>query len=244
MVHLFCDSTIIPNVLTYIPDGHPGGRKPSDHPIVYCEPRLEAVTKPARGLVVKKTRRVDDDRMRQLARWIQQESWESVFDGSGSSGMAENLTNLVHTKLEEICPEEEVKISQMEGKITSLALQKLTRQKMREYTKHGNSSRFKQLKKKIKERVKTEGKKAIEKQFENAKGKGTKWIREISRLSARPGEDKSKTFSIQNHIDSNFTAQESAQAICSHFAAISQEYTPIEEDKSARWMEAQKKLSQ
>ena len=69
-------------------------------------------------------------------------------------------------------------------------------------------------------------------------------MREATRLSARPGEDKSTTFSLQNHIDSNFTAQQSAQAICSHFAAISQEFTPIEEDKSSRWMEAQKKLSQ
>ena len=79
--------------------------------------------------MVKKTRMTDNDKIQRLARWIQQESWESVFNGFGSSGMAKNCTNLVHAKLDELCHEEEVRISQMEGKITSLALQRLTRQK-------------------------------------------------------------------------------------------------------------------
>ena len=38
----------------------------------------------------------------------------------------------------------------MEGKINSLALQKLCRQKQREYLKHGCSEKFKELKKKTK----------------------------------------------------------------------------------------------
>ena len=51
--------------------------------------------------------------------------------------MAENMTKLVNNKFDEICPKEEVKISHMEGKKTSLALQHITRQKKREYEKHG-----------------------------------------------------------------------------------------------------------
>ena len=38
MIHLYRESTVIPNVLTDIPDGQPGGGKQSDHSIVYCEP--------------------------------------------------------------------------------------------------------------------------------------------------------------------------------------------------------------
>ena len=150
----------------------------------------------------------------------------------------------MNSKIDEICPQEVVKVSQFDGKINSLALQKLARRKKREYTKKGCSKKYKDLKKNMKKRIKIEGEKSIERLLENAKFRGMKWVREATRLSARPGEDKSTTFSLQNHIDSNFTAQQSAQAICSHFAAISQEFTPIEEDKSSRWMEAQKKLSQ
>ena len=54
MVHFYKESVIIQNVPTNIPDGQPGGGKPSDHPIVYCQPRLETGSKSARQVVVKK----------------------------------------------------------------------------------------------------------------------------------------------------------------------------------------------
>ena len=90
MVHLFQESIIIPNVPTDIPDGQPGGGKPSDHPIVFSRPRLDAASKPAKQVVVKKTRRVDSNRISKLAQWIQYESWQHVYDGNTASGMAEN----------------------------------------------------------------------------------------------------------------------------------------------------------
>ena len=100
------------------------------------KPRLEAASKPAKEVVVKKTRRVDSNRIRKLAQLIKYESWQHVYDGNTASGMTENLIELLTEKLNEICPEEEVKISQFEGKITSLALQKLVRMKKREFEKH------------------------------------------------------------------------------------------------------------
>ena len=66
--------------------------------------------------------------------------------------MADNLVELVFNKIDIICPEETIKISEMDGKVTSLALQKLSRKKNREYTKYGNSLHFKALKKQMKER--------------------------------------------------------------------------------------------
>ena len=68
-------------------------------------------------------------------------------------------------KLDEICPEEVIKITKLDGKVKSLALQKLGRQKLREYTKHGNSNKFKALKTKQQARVKFEGQKALNKMF-------------------------------------------------------------------------------
>ena len=243
MAHLYMESEIIPNVPTDIPDGQPGGGKPSDHPIVLCEPRLETGSKPARQVVTKKTRRFDEERKRKMAQWIQHESWESVYNGNDASGMAEKFDELITQKLDELCPEEVVKITQFDGKITSLALQKLVRKKKREFEKHGYSTNFKELKKKVKERIKLEGEKALNKVLENATEKGAKWIRESSRLSARPGEDQSSSFSLPAHIDANYTPQQSAEAIVKYFAKISQEYIPIEEDTSARWMDTQRKLN-
>jgi hypothetical protein len=210
MVHLFSESVIIPNVETDIPDGQPGGGKQSDHPIVYCQPRLGMTDKPARRVETKKTRRMDDNRKRLLAQWIQQESWEMVYDSKSASEMAVQFTQLVNEKINNICPEEEVKITQFDGKVTSLVLQKLGRQKKREYSKNGNSRRFKEVKKKMNQRIKLEGKKALEKILENGNNKGMKWVREAKRVSARPGEDISGNISLPTHIDANFTSQQSA----------------------------------
>ena len=164
-----------------------------------------------------------------------------MFD---SNTMAEKFREIVDTKINQICPVEEVKISQFEGKTNSLALQRLVRQKKREYEKHGCSKKFKEIKNKVKERIKKEAEKAIDKLLDKAEEQGMKWIKEANRLSARPGEDISPSFTLPNHVDADLTPEESAEKIADFFSKISQEYTPIEEDKSARWMDVKKKLEE
>ena len=66
MVHLFEEPIIIPNVPTDIPDGQPGGGKRSDHPVVYSYPRLDRTSKPAQEVVVKKTRRINQDQLMKI----------------------------------------------------------------------------------------------------------------------------------------------------------------------------------
>ena len=117
-------------------------------------------------------------------------------------------------------------------------------EKKREYEKDGCSKKFKDFKKKVTNRIKKEAEKAIDKLLENAEEQGIKWFKEANRLSARPGEDSSTTFSLPSHVDANFTPKESAEAIAEYFFKISQEYTPIEEDKSARWIDVQKMMKQ
>ena len=51
-----------------------------------------------------------------------------------------------------------------------------------------------ELKKRLDEKVKSEGKKALNKQIEKAKEKGSHWMKEAKRLSARPGEDVTESF--------------------------------------------------
>ena len=144
--------------------------------------------------------------------------------------MVDKFTELVFSKLDKICPEETVKITKLEGKITSGALQKLSRQRLREFSKHGNSERFKEIKKKQAARIKLEGQKQLEKQLENSEEKGLKWFKEAKRISARPGDNTSNTFTLPNHVDRNLTSKESAEEIVAYFAKISQEFTPIEEE--------------
>ena len=71
-----------------------------------------------------------------------------------------------------------------------------------------------------------------------------KWMREAKRLSARPGEEESSTFLLPAHIDANYTPLQSAEAIANHFAKISQEYTPIDEDVSPKWLKVKQELDE
>ena len=45
----------------------------------------------------------------------------------------------------------------------------------------------------------------MDKVFEKSKGKGSKWIKEACRLSARPGEDTNTTFTLPSHVKDNLT---------------------------------------
>ena len=206
--------------------------------IVYYEPRLAPTSKPARRMV---TRRIIDEKKTKLAAWVHKESWNEMYN---STSMAESFNKIVNAEINKICPVEVVKISQLDGKINSLALQSLARQKKREYERHGYSKKFKDIKKKMKLRIKKEAEKSINKLLENAEAHGSKWIREANRLSARPGEDQSQTFTLPNHIEANFSPKESAEAIADYFSKISQEYTPLEEDKFTQCMDIQRKLEQ
>ena len=84
-----------------------------------------------------------------------------VFDGGSSTGMVNQFEKLLHDKLDSICPVEEVKLTKLDGKITSMALRKLSRLRLREYTKHGNSQKFKEIKRRQKDRIRIENKKDI-----------------------------------------------------------------------------------
>ena len=153
MVHLYDESKILASVATDIPPGRSGGGKPSDHKIVTCQPRLDRLTKPTKDVITKKTRRIDEEKKKKIANWVQHKSWEEVYDGDSASEMADKLVEVVFRNINKICPEEEAKITKMDGKETSLALQSLSRQKLREYTKHGNTEGFRHLKRKQKDRI-------------------------------------------------------------------------------------------
>ena len=153
-----------------------------------------------------------------LATWLQSESWEHVYDGLTSSEMAERFHNIVKTKIEEYCPTKTIRISALNnGKPRFPAIEKLVRQKKRIYLLKGNCSKYKELKRKIKDKLKSEGKKFIDKQVDLAKEKGGSWQRHIKKMTARPGEDLNPNFVLPSHLEQGLTTQESAERINAFF---------------------------
>ena len=61
--------------------------------------------------------------------------------------------------------------------------------------------------------------------LEEAPGKA---YRAMKKLGARPGDvDEEAGFTLTEHVDKGFTAQQSAESFADYFSAISQQYTPL-----------------
>ena len=51
----------------------------------------------------------------------------------------------------------------------------------------------------------------------------------LKRLGSRPGNnEESNSFSLPLHVEQGYSAEQSAELIANHFAAISQEYRPLD----------------
>ena len=76
------------------------------------------------------------------------------------------------------------------------------------------------------ERVKDEGKKALNKQIEKAKEKGSHWMKDAKGLSARSGEDETGSSILPSHISANLSAEQAFEAVVTNFSKISKEFIP------------------
>ena len=106
----------------------------------------------------------------------------------------------------------------------------LDRQKKREYRKHKKSDKYLKLKSEYDELFRKTSKQyfdnLISKLLECKPGQAYSLIKQ---LGARPGETNDRTsFNLPSHVENGLSAQQSANKIAAHFAAVSQEYSPID----------------
>ena len=109
-----------------------------------------------------------------------------------------------------------------------MAVKQASRRKNREYAKHGNSAKYKELKKKVKAKLSDATTRFFNKQAEHATANNSSWLKLVTRLTARPGDQPTSTFSLPQHVEDNLSAMESSNKICEYFSSISQEYTPLD----------------
>ena len=204
-------------------------RVPSDHFPWFTKPHTDSSTNIKREIIMKTVRPFTEDSKKKLATLLQSESWEYVYDGMTSSEMAQRFHYLVKTKIEESCPTKTVRITALNnGKPRFPVIEKLIRQKKRIYSLKGNCQKYKELKKKIKEKLKVEGEKFIKKQVELAKVRGGSWQKKVQKLTARPGENLNPSFVLPSHQEQGLSTHESAERINAFFSSISQEYPHLE----------------
>ena len=140
--------------------------------------------------------------------------------------MVDRFNFLMELSINTHFPTKSIKISNLDGKITSTAVKQAARRKNREYIKHGNSPKYKDLKKVVKTKLKEASASFLARQSSLASSTSC-WMKHVKLLTARPGETPTSTFSLPKHVEENLTALESSNAICEYFSKISQEYTPL-----------------
>ena len=101
----------------------------------------------------------------------------------------------------------------------------LKRRVQRQYERKGQSPKYLELKCSYDAKMKAEAQKYTEKDVRN--GDRNSSYAALRRLGVRPGENTANSFTLPGHDDSNLSAQQSAEIIADHFAAISQNYDPI-----------------
>ena len=112
-------------------------------------------TQPVEGTTKRHiTRPLPDEALKRFANWIQHESWEFVYDGANPSEMVDRFNNIVQVNLDIHCPTKTVQITNLDGKVSSVAVKQASRRKNREYLKNGNTPKYKLLKKEVESKMK------------------------------------------------------------------------------------------
>ena len=141
--------------------------------------------------------------------------------------MVNRFDFLINLNLDHYCPTKTIKTTNLDGRISHAAVKQASMRKNREYTKNGNATKYKALRKEVKIKLKEASIAFLDKQVNLVSSKNNSWLKHVKRLTARPGDQPSSTFSLPQHVESSLTALESSNKICEFFSTISQEYSPL-----------------
>ena len=107
--------------------------------------------------------------MRHFGDWLVQEDWDSLKHDMSPTQMSVVFEQLVGNKLNQFCPEKEVKLSSQDKPFITGELKKIDRLKSREYTRRGKTQKYKDLQKKFKSKYKIEAEKYLNKNLDALK---------------------------------------------------------------------------
>ena len=206
---------------------NPATASPSDHRIGFAKTKTCASQPVQRESSSHTVRPLPADAISGFASWVQHESWEFVYNGRDSSDMVSRFDFLVSLNLDHYCPTKVVKTTNLDGQISSVAVKQASRRNNREYSKNGNSAKYKCLKKEVKNKLKEASVEFLEKQVNLVSSKNNSWLKHVKRIAAQHGDQTSTSFSLPKHVEDNLSALESSNKICEFFSSISQEYSPL-----------------
>ena len=200
-------------------------------PVIYP---LDSISITQKKYYTERTcRPLPDSGIRAFGQMIIKKDWDDIKEEDDTTKQDEVLQALLLDKLDKSCPSKTVKLRTEDKPYITKDIKVLDRQRMREYSKHGKSLRFYELKERYDKKLRAAAQdfldKSIRTLMESAPGKAYSLLK---RLGAQPGDRiDACSFEIPEHVSLGLTAAESADRIAQKFAEISQEFPAIAVDR-------------
>ena len=204
--------------------------KASDHSVPVCTPHTDRHNPPARTYRHVRYRPLPDSSVRKFGQWITGEEWTQITSDLSPSNQVEIFEALLKGKIDEYCPERTLRLGSQDKPFINSELKRIHRCWQREYTKKGQTEKYKKLKKEFEVKYKEAAEKYLIKNVTDLKESNPgKAYSILKNMGAQPGDcTDSQTFTLPGHEDNKLTNEESAEQICNHFAEVSQEFPPLD----------------
>ena len=144
----------------------PSNGKPSDHSVPVCTPHTDRYTAPNRNYRIIKYRPLPESGLRKFGEWIVNEGWDGLNDEMTPTEQAVAFEQLVNAKLDQFCPQKEMKLSSKDKPFINAELKWMDRKRNREYVKRGKTEKYKELKNLSKIKFKSEAEKYLKKNMD------------------------------------------------------------------------------
>ena len=207
------------------------GGVPSDHNGVVVTP-LAVTAKPVRRQkFVRTIRPITSSVINNIGQVLVDENWLFMNPDLSPTELTELFEFYTGGILDAFCPQKYVYSRPNDKPFISEDMKIIKRWIMREYEKRGKSVKYCNLKESFDRKFETEVAKYTEKILEDVRtGNRNCAYSALRKLGVRPGDATLNTFTLPSHVEKNLSPQESAELIADHFAAISQDYEPINID--------------
>ena len=132
-------------------------------------------------------------------------------------------------KIDDIFPSKEIKVYNSDKEWMNSELRNLRRQKSREYAKHKQSTKFKELQTKYLKLKAKNSKEYIQNEVEALKTMDLKqFFTKIKTVCAKLGECDKSSFTLSSHVEDQLSPEAAAERIAHHFSSISQDYEALD----------------
>ena len=226
MHSLYCVPIIAPPVA---PDDPLCG-VPSDHSTPIAIPLSTDTLDQVRDYIIKISRPLPESGILEFGEWICSEDWAGIPENVDPTQQVLAFEKICSQKLDVIFPQKTLRINPHFDKpfITS-ELKKLDRAVKREYRKRQKSIKYKRLKESYDRKYEKAAANYLAKTVRTLKEDDPgKAYRCLKKMAAQPGDNQDGgAFTLLSHLEDNMTPEQSIEKIAKHFAAISQEFLPL-----------------